>query len=73
MMTSFKNQIIRNIKRGTYTREFYEALIANWLINGWLTEDEAFEVFEVLDEEFPVMCVLNLHDTNGLITSKGTT
>ena len=53
-MTSFKNTIIRNIKRKAFTREYYEETIANWLLYGWLTAEEAQEVFVVLDEVFPL-------------------
>lgn len=52
-MTSFKNVIIASIKRGTYTRTYYEETIAKWLLNGWLTETEAAEVFVALNEKFP--------------------
>lgn len=52
-MTSFKNVIIESIKRKTYTRDYYEQTIANWLLRGWLTDEEATEIFKVLDEEFP--------------------
>lgn len=51
---SFKNVIIASIKRGTYTRGYYEETIAKWNLNGWLTDEEVFEVMVVLDEEFPV-------------------
>ena len=53
-MTSFKNTIIRNIKRKAFDREYYEETIANWLLYNWLTIQEAQEVFVVLDEAFPV-------------------
>ena len=53
-MTSFKNTIIRNIKRKAFTREYYEETIANWLLYSWLEEDEAEEVFVVLNEVFPL-------------------
>lgn len=53
-MTSFKNTIIGSIKRKTYIREYYESTIANWLLRGWLDDDEAIEVFRVLDEYFPI-------------------
>ena len=51
-MTSFKNTIIRNIKRKAFDREYYEETIANWLLYSWLTVEEAEEVFVVLDEVF---------------------
>ena len=53
-MISFKNTIIRNIKRKAFTREYYEETIANWLLYSWLEEDEAEEVFVVLNEVFPL-------------------
>ena len=53
-MTSFKNTIIRNIKRKAFTREYYEETIANWLLYSWLEEDEAEAVFVVLNEVFPL-------------------
>ena len=54
MMTSFKNVFIRNAKRGTFTREYLEETIANWLMKSWLTEEEAEECLKVLDEEYPL-------------------
>ena len=39
-MASFKNTIIRNIRAKRFEREYYEATIATWLLNGWLTEEE---------------------------------
>ena len=53
-MISFKNTIIRNIKRKAFTREYYEETIANWLLYNWLTVEEAQEVFVVLNEVFPL-------------------
>ena len=53
-MTSFKNIIIRNIKRKAFDRVYYEETIANWLLYSWLTVEEAEEVFVVLDEVFPL-------------------
>lgn len=52
-MKSFKNVLIASIERGTYTREYYEETMAKWLLNGWLTEEEATEVMEALDKKFP--------------------
>lgn len=58
-MTSFKNVLISNItKRQKNTREEYEAVIANWILHGWLTDDEAIEVFVVLDEYYPVETIV---------------
>ena len=53
-MRSFKNTIIRNIKRKAFDREYYEESIDNWLLHKWLTTEEAQDVFVVLDEVFPV-------------------
>lgn len=53
-MISFKNTIIRNIKRKAFDRNYYEETIANWLLYNWLTLDEAQEVFVVLNEVFPL-------------------
>ena len=53
-MTSFKNTIINSIKRKQKTREEYEIVIASWILYNWLTEDEAIEVFAVLDEFYPI-------------------
>lgn len=52
-MKSFKNVIIRSIKRKVFAREYYEEMIASWLLKGWLTEDEATEIFVVLDQYLP--------------------
>ena len=53
-MTSFKNTIIRNIKRKAFTREYYEETIANWLLYSWLTTEEAEDVFVVFNEVYPL-------------------
>ena len=57
-MTSFKNTIINSIKRKQKTREEYEIVIASWILHNWLTEDEAIEVFAVLDEYYPVETIV---------------
>ena len=58
-MTSFKNVLISNItKRQKNTREEYEIVIASWILHGWLTDDEAIEVFAVLDEYYPVETIV---------------
>ena len=58
-MTSFINVLISNItNRQKNTREEYEAVIANWILRGWLTDDEAIEVFAVLDEYYPVETIV---------------
>ena len=53
-MISFKNTIIRSIKRKAFSREYYEETIANWVLHSWLTTEEAEEVFVVLNEVFPL-------------------
>ena len=53
-MISFKNTIIRSIKRKAFSREYYEETIANWLLHKWLTTEEAEDVFVVLNEVYPV-------------------
>ena len=53
-MTSFKNTIIKSIKRKAFDRVYYEETIANWLLHNWLTTEEAEEVFVVLNEVFPL-------------------
>ena len=53
-MTSFKNTIIRSIKRKAFDRDYYEETIANWLLHNWLTTEEAEDVFVVLNEVFPL-------------------
>lgn len=52
-MTSFKNVLIRNIKAKKHDRTYYEEVLAQWNLNGWLTDDEVTEVMAVLDEVFP--------------------
>ena len=51
-MTSFKNVLIRNIKAKKHEREYYEEIVAQWTINGWLTDEEAEEVMVVLESVF---------------------
>ena len=53
-MKSFRNIIIGSIKGKRFTREYYEETIAIWLLQRWLTKEEAVEVFVVLDEVFPL-------------------
>ena len=53
-MTSFKNTIIRSIKRKAFDRDYYEETIANWLLHNWLTTEEAEDVFVILNEVFPL-------------------
>lgn len=51
-MTSFKNVLADSIRRKVYTREKYEAIIAAWHLQNWLTEDEVNELLALLDEVF---------------------
>lgn len=51
-MTSFKNVLIRNIKAKKHDRAYYEEVIAQWNLNGWLTDDEVVEVMAVIGEVF---------------------
>lgn len=53
-MKSFRNIIIGSIRAKRFTREYYEETVAIWLLQGWLTKEEAVEVFVVLDEVFPL-------------------
>ena len=58
-MKSFKNQLIKSImsngtKEEGFTRDYYEEVIANWLIRKWLTDDEATECLVALDQYYPV-------------------
>lgn len=52
-MTSFKTTIIASIRRKAFERTYYEETIANWMLHGWLTDEETIEIFKVLDEVFP--------------------
>lgn len=52
-MTSFKNVLIRSIRKQQFDREYYEEVIATWILKGWLTEDESTECMAVLDEVYP--------------------
>lgn len=53
-MASFKNVLINTIRRsyGKKDRTYFETIVATWLINGWLTEEEGIEVMAVLDEVY---------------------
>ena len=53
-MASFKNVLIRSIRKQQFDREYYEEVVATWQLKGWLTEDEATECMEVLNEVFTV-------------------
>ena len=53
-MASFKNVLIRSIKKQQFDKTYYEEVIATWILKGWLTEDEATECMEVLNEVFTV-------------------
>ena len=59
-MKSFKNQLVlsiksNNIKEEGYTREYFEEVIANWLIRKWLTDDEATECLDALNQHYPTI------------------
>lgn len=53
-MASFKNVLISTIRRsyGKKDRTYFETIVATWLINGWLTEEEGIEVMAVLEEVY---------------------
>ena len=51
-MMSFKNVMIRNINKKTFEKTYYEECIANWLMHGWLTDEEASDCLEELDKAF---------------------
>ena len=52
-MTAFKNVLKREIKRKVRTKEEYQEIVANWLLKGWLTEEEATDILDYLDEVYP--------------------
>ena len=51
-MLPFKNILARAIKRKTKTKEEFQETIAQWLLSGYLTEDEVNELLILLDEVF---------------------
>ena len=51
-MTSFYNVLADSISRKVKTRAQYETIIAAWLLQGWLTEDEAASLLALLDTTF---------------------
>ena len=51
-MLPFKNILARTIKRKTKTKEEFQETIAQWLLSGYLTEDEVNELLILLDEVF---------------------
>lgn len=51
-MTSFKNVMSRNINKKTFEKTYYEECIANWLMHGWLTDEEASGCLGELDKVF---------------------
>jgi hypothetical protein len=53
MMTSFLLVIKRSIANKSFSREYYQSVIANWNLNGWLTDSETAEALVYLDEIFP--------------------
>lgn len=52
-MTAFKNVLKREIKRKVRTKEEYQEIVANWLLKGWLTDEEATDILAYLDEVYP--------------------
>ena len=52
MMTSFLLVIKRSIANKTFSKEYYQQVIATWNLNGWLTPDETAEALAYLDEVF---------------------
>lgn len=53
MLTSFLIVIKRSIANKSFTKEYYEQVIAQWNLNGWLSEPETAEALAYLDEVFP--------------------
>ena len=52
-MASFKKVLIRSIRKQQFNREYYEEVIATWILKGWLEEEEPTECMAVLDEVYP--------------------
>lgn len=52
-MESFYIILVKAIKRKSKTRAKFEETIATWLLNEWLTEEEATNLMLLLDEYFP--------------------
>ena len=52
-MTAFRNVLKREITRKVRTKEEYQEIVANWLLKGWLTEDEVTEILAYLEEVYP--------------------
>ncbi len=53
MMASFLTVIKLSISNKTFSKEYYQQVIAQWSLNGWLTEPETEEALTYLDEVFP--------------------
>lgn len=51
-MASFLAVIKMSIKSKAFTEEYYEQVIANWNLNGWLDETETAEALRYLEEVF---------------------
>jgi hypothetical protein len=51
-MASFLSVLKKSISTKAFTKEYYEEVIATWLLRGWLTEDEAAEALAYLEEVF---------------------
>ena len=54
-MVSFYNVLANSIKAQARTRAEYETIIATWLLNNFLTADEASSLLALLDEYYPVV------------------
>lgn len=54
-MTSFLNVLKNNIKSSytTRTKEYFQAVIAKWNINGWLNDAETQEALDYLEQYYP--------------------
>lgn len=53
-LQSFYETLESAIKRKSKTRAKFEQTIATWLLNDWLTEDEAAALMELLNKYYPV-------------------
>ena len=51
-MASFLMIIKISIKAKSFTKEYYEQVIATWSLRGWLTETETVEALAYLEEIF---------------------
>lgn len=51
-MASFLAVIKISIKAKSFTKDYYEQVIATWNLNGWLTAEETAEALAYLNEVF---------------------